>query len=159
MRCPTLLTTLRIDTRDRDTSGRHHWRRVDLDLGKGPHHPFFVVVLLPPSPPITLSFFFNFFFLKKEKKKNSPGNHFKGSGFKENNKGPETVKYTGAWQTHPQGPDLSSFKQLSKVNDLEEGLAVRKSPVLKEKGGETGQVVREEKKGLGLLNPPCCVPC
>lgn len=68
MRCPTLLTTLRIDTRDRDTSGRHHWRRVDLDLGKGPHHPFFVVVLLPPSPPITLSFFFNFFFLKKEKK-------------------------------------------------------------------------------------------
>lgn len=154
MRCPTSLTTLRIDT-----SGRHHWRRVDLDLGKGPHHPFFVIVLLPPSPPITLSFI-NFFF--KKEKKNSfwcPGTHFKGSGFKENNKGPETGKYTGAWQTHPQGPDLSSFKQPSKVNDLEEGLAVRESPVLKERGGETGPVVREGKKGLGLLNPPCCVPC
>lgn len=60
MRCPTSLTTLR-----KDTSGQHHWRRVDLDLGKGPHHPFFVIVLLPPSPPITLSFIIIFFFFKK----------------------------------------------------------------------------------------------
>lgn len=48
-----------------------------------------------PFSPASFFFFLIFFFLSW-----CPGIHFKGSGFRKNNKEPETGKYTQVWQTH-----------------------------------------------------------